>query len=202
MTLLLLHPRPTRGELLLVKRRIRLAKRGQELLKKKQDSLIIEFFSLLRDIQKERTILQNWYTKALRQMSEGRALESDLRIQAAALTAQETAPITLSIKTIAGVKIPIITRQEELLQRTPYDTLMLQDLGHAYLDVVNQILVIAGKETALRTILLEIRKTKRRAQALEHILIPQLEKARDHIVFELGERERENFSRLKHRQSP
>jgi V/A-type H+-transporting ATPase subunit D len=193
--------KPTRSEFLRTRKRILLAKKGHDLLKKKQDSLIIEFFKLLKEVKADRDALQTQYATALRKSNEARALESDLRIQAAALAVQQVAPVTLKIRNIAGVKVPSITRESSDAVHPAYDSLLLQDVGNAYLDVVEYVLSLAAKETALRKLLIEIRKTKRRAHALEHILIPQLTAAKKHIQFELEERERENFSRLKRRKS-
>ena len=102
-------------------------------------------------------------------------------------------------KNIAGVKVPVINRVEQERTHPLYDSVMLQDVGTAYGAVVEGVLALAAKETALRKILIEIRKTKRRSHALEHILIPQLDAAKKHIQAELEERAREEFSRLKRR---
>jgi Archaeal/vacuolar-type H+-ATPase subunit D len=59
------------------------------------------------------------------------------------------------------------------------------------------VLQVAEKETALRKLLLEIEKTKRRSNAIENILIPRLEQAAAYIKFMFDEMERENFTRLK-----
>ena len=86
----MLSIKPTRSELLKTKKRIVLAKKGHELLKKKQDSLVIEFFRLLKEIKEQEKELQAKYVQALRRMSQARALESDLTIKAAALAVQQS----------------------------------------------------------------------------------------------------------------
>lgn len=191
--------KPTRSELLRTKKRIALAKKGHELLKKKQDSLVIEFFKLLKEIKELHTQLQQQYSAASKQLDQARALESDLRIRAAAVAVRQSAPIEVRVKNIAGVKVPQITRVEQQRDSKAYDSLMLQEVGTQFGEVVELILQIAAKETALRKILIEIKKTKRRAHALNHILIPELNTAKKHIQFELEERAREEFSRLKRR---
>jgi V/A-type H+/Na+-transporting ATPase subunit D len=189
--------KPTRSELLRTKKRITLAKKGHELLKKKQDSLVIEFFKLLNDIKKDHADMRKQYAVALDKMNRARALESDLRIYAAGLSVQEAAPVQLTVRNIAGVKVPTLVESQ---QEVPvYDSLLLQEVGHDYGRVLRMAVHLAARETALRKILVEIGKTKRRAHALEHVLLPQLLDAKKHIQFELEERERENFSRLKRR---
>ncbi len=191
--------KPTRSELLKLKKRIVLAKKGHELLKKKQDSLIIEFFKLLKEVKERHRALQETYASASRQMDHARALESDLRIKAAAIAVQEAAPVQLDIRNIAGVRVPMVTRIEQERERPLYDTLLLQETGGAYSKVLELVIDLAAKETALRKLLIEIRKTKRRAHALEHIFIPELIATRDRIVMNLEERSREEFTRLKMR---
>jgi V/A-type H+/Na+-transporting ATPase subunit D len=191
--------KPTRSELLRTKKRIVLAKKGHELLKKKQDSLVIEFFRLLKEVRTLHLQLQERYASASRQLDQARALESDLRIKAAAIAVRQAAPIEVQLKNIAGVKVPQISRVEQSRDTTSYDSLMLQDVGTAYIGVIELVLQIAAMETALRKILIEIKKTKRRAHALDHILIPELMHTKGYIQFQLEERAREEFTRLKRR---
>jgi len=191
--------KPTRSELMKARKRIKLAKKGHGLLKKKQDSLMIEFFNLLKEVKELRERLQEHYQVALTRMNEARALESDLRIKAASLTAKESAPVEIDVKNIAGVRIPQIEQIEHDRELPLYESITLQDLSVAYGKVIADVLRLAANETALRKILIEIRKTKRRANALENILIPNLERAVNYIRFQLEEREREEFNRLKQR---
>jgi V/A-type H+/Na+-transporting ATPase subunit D len=191
--------KPTRSELLRTKKRIVLAKKGHDLLKKKQDSLIIEFFKLLKETKEEQRQLQQQFVIASKQMDRARALVSDLSIKAASLAVQQAAPVTLEVKNIAGVKVPVIARVEQERLHPLYDSLLLQEVGTQYNDVLALTLRVAAKETALRKILFEIRKTKRRAHALEHILIPDLLHTKSYIQFQLEERAREEFTRLKRR---
>lgn len=130
-------------------------------------------------------------------MHQARALESDLRIKAAALSIRQSSPVELTVKNIAGVRVPDIKKIDREQEHPLYDTLLLQDVGTAYEQVVDDVLTIAAKETALKKILNEIKKTKRRAHSLEHIFIPQLEQSVAYIQFTLEERERESFSLLK-----
>ena len=189
--------KPTRSELLRLKKRITLAKKGHELLKKKQDSLIIEFLKLLKEIKEEERALHREYTRALLQMNRARALESDLNIKASTIAVQEAAPVEIDIRNIAGVKVPAI--RQPARERPTYDSLLLQEVGTAYMSVLEMAIALSAKETALRKLLLEIRKTKRRAHALEEIFIPELLATRNRIVMNLEERSREEFTRLKMR---
>jgi V/A-type H+-transporting ATPase subunit D len=59
------------------------------------------------------------------------------------------------------------------------------------------VLDVAEKETALRKLLIEIEKTKRRSNAIENVLIPRLQANARYIKFRFDEMERENFTKLK-----
>ena len=189
--------KPTRSELLKTRKRVKLAKRGHELLKKKQDSLIMEFFNLLKDVRGGRKELQDIYVKAQERMNQVRSLESDLKIQALALAAKQHSPVELSVKNIAGVRVPEIRRVTKEQAKPVFDSLLIQDVAVQYREILDKILDLAAKETALRKILDEIKRIKRRAYALEKILIPELEEAITFVTLTLEEREREEFSRLK-----
>lgn len=193
---------PTRGALFTVRRRIGLARHGHELLKRKHDVLIIEFFKILKLVRKEREALQREYTRAANMLAQARALESDLRIQSASLAVQRMAPVELNVTNIAGVRIPDITMTQTAAEDGGaavqlYDSLLLQDVGTAYRNVLDRIVRVAAREAALRKVLFEIGKVKRRTKALSDIVIPDLEHENAHIVNALDEREREEFLRVK-----
>lgn len=192
----MIQVKPTRNELLKAKRRILLARKGHELLKKKQDSLIMEFFSLLKEVKGKREQLQKAYASAARKLKEARALESDLRMKAVAMAVTRHAPLTLETRNIAGVRLPQITLEKEQ-GIAVYDSLLTQDVGQAYQGVIRQAVDLAAQEAALRKLLIEIKKVKRRAYSLEHRFIPDMQAAVQHVRFSLEEREREEFSRLK-----
>ncbi|HIH24319.1 TPA: V-type ATP synthase subunit D [Candidatus Woesearchaeota archaeon] len=189
---------PTRGALFTVRRRIGLARHGHDLLKRKHDALIIEFFKLLKLVRRERDALQQEYTRASNMLAQARALESDLRIRSASLAVQRMAPVELRMKNIAGVRIPdIIAPPADNTTVQLYDSLLLQDVGTAYRKVLDRIVRVAAREAALRKVLFEIGKVKRRTKALSDIVIPDLEHENAHIVNALDEREREEFLRVK-----
>ncbi len=192
-------PKPTRSELLRLRKRVKLARKGHDLLKKKQDALMIEFFRLLKDSQARHHELHAAYKIADRRMREARAVESDVRIRAASLAVQQGHPARISIRNVAGVRIPELVREHEVVGSYASDSLMLASLGDSYRDVVNHTLDVAARETALRRVLAEIKKVKRRSLALEKILLPRLLAQESHIRLELEERAREEFVRLKKR---
>ncbi|MBV6343598.1 V-type ATP synthase subunit D, partial [Candidatus Magnetobacterium casense] len=97
------YVKPTRSELIELKKRIALAKNGHKLLKKKRDGLILEFFQILKDVKKERAEVADIYRKAAHRMNVARMLESDIKIKSIALATSEKASVAVSKKNIMGV---------------------------------------------------------------------------------------------------
>src|SRR3990167_4032509 len=104
--------KPTRSELLKLKRQIRLAKSGYNLLKKKRDGLILEFFEILKKAKTLRQELVEEYKIALEKINISRALEGDLKVKSIAMAIHNIPDIKLTTKNIMGVKVPKIEGSE------------------------------------------------------------------------------------------
>ncbi len=193
--------KPTRSELIKLKKKIQLAKSGYNLLKKKRDGLILEFFEVLKKAKTVRQELVDEYKKALQQMNIARAAESDLKLRSIALAISKHPDIKVETKNIMGVRVPKITK-EELAAQSTYGLIAgsakIDEATTAYQHVVEKIVLAAEVETAMKKLLIEIDKTKRRVNALEFKVIPELEETMKFIQFRLEEMERENIFGLKH----
>ena len=194
--------KPTRSELLKLKRQIRLAKSGYNLLKKKRDGLILEFFEILKKAKTLREELANEYRIALEKMNIARTLEGDLKIKSIAMAIKEIPGIKLATKNIMGVKVPKIEASEikkAFMERGygVYNSSAIDEAASAYEKVVEKIILAAEVETSMRKLLSEIEKTKRRVNALEFVVIPGLDKVKSFIQLRLEEMERENIFRMK-----
>jgi V/A-type H+/Na+-transporting ATPase subunit D len=194
--------KPTRSELLKVKKQIKLALSGYSLLKKKRDGLILEFFVILKKAKTLRQELVDEYKIALGKMNIARALEGDLRIKSIALAIQEIPDIKLTTKNIMGVKVPKIESEE--IQKAMmsrgfglYNSAAIDEAASSYEKVVEKVLLAAEIETSMRKLLNEIEKTKRRVNALEFVVMPKLKNVLDFIKLRLEEMERENIFRMK-----
>ncbi len=196
--------KPTRSELLLLKKKITLAKSGHSLLKKKRDGLIIEFFKALELAKNIRAELVEEYKKALQKMNTARAVESDLALKSLAMAVKDKPIIELETKNVMGVLVPKVRKgslQKSLFQRGygyVAGSIKTDEAVLAYEKLVEKVLAAAEYETVLKRLLEEIDKTKRKVNALEKITIPRLESDASYIRLRLEEIERENFSRLKH----
>src|SRR3989339_1736473 len=194
--------KPTRSELLKVKKQIKLAKSGYSLLKKKRDGLILEFFEILKKAKTLREELVSEYQTALEKMNIARTLEGDLKIKSIAMAIKDIPEVSLQTKNIMGVKVPKIeskSLQKHFLERGYgfYNSASIDEAAAAYEKVVEKIILAAEVETSLRKLLNEIEKTKRRVNALEFVVIPNLDKVKSFIQLRLEEMERENIFRMK-----
>ena len=195
--------KPTRSELLQVKKKIALADSGYKLLKKKRDGLIIEFFKILKKARNVRQELSEEYKKALSKINVARAVDSDLQIKSAALSIEQRPQVEIEAKNVMGVKIPSLKsgKVEKTLFERGYgilsSTSKIDESAESYEKVVEKLISTAEIEITLKRLLNEIEKTKRKVNALEQITIPLLNSDAAYIRFRLEEMERENFSKLK-----
>ena len=194
--------KPTRSELLRIKKQIKLAKSGYSLLKKKRDGLILEFFEILKRAKSLRQELVEEYRIALEKMNIARALEGDLKIKSVAMAIKDIPDVKLAAKNIMGVKVPKIESSEvkkAFLERGygTYNSSAIDEAASAYEKVVEKIILAAEVETSMRKLLNEIEKTKRRVNGLEFVVIPNLDRHKGFIQLRLEEMERENTFRMK-----
>ena len=194
--------KPTRSELLKVKKQIKLAHGGYSLLKKKRDGLILEFFEILKKAKTLRQELVELYKAAFKKINIARTLEGDLKIKSTALAVKEIPDIRLQTRNIMGVKVPKVEHSEikKALMERGYGThtsAAIDEAAASYEKVVEKILLAAEVETSMRKLLNEIEKTKRRVNALEFVVIPRLNKVKAFIQLRLEEMERENIFRMK-----
>jgi len=195
--------KPTRSELMKLKKSIKLAKSGHNLLKKKRDGLILEFFDILKKAKTIRQELLEEYRIAFHKINIARTMESDLKIKSIAMSIKDVPEVELKTKNVMGVLVPEIGAGEikkNLFERGygVYSSAAIDEASEAYEKVVEKAIVAAEVETSMRKLLREIDKTKRRVNALEFAVIPKMEKMRMFISFRLEEMERENTFGLKH----
>jgi V/A-type H+-transporting ATPase subunit D len=195
--------KPTRSELIQLKRKIKLSESGHKLLKMKRDGLIIEFFKILNEARNVRTELDAAYAKSVEKFNLASAVEGMITVRSTAFTAKESPEIQLSGHNIMGVVVPKIssTGVRKSLTERGYGIIgtssYIDETADSYEDLVEKIIVAAELETAMKRILNEIEKTKRRVNALEFKVIPELIATMKYIRFVLEELERENTFRLK-----
>jgi V/A-type H+/Na+-transporting ATPase subunit D len=195
--------KPTRSELINLKRRIALSERGYKILKMKRDGLILEFFKVLADAKDSRGELMARYQRAVESMALANTVEGAIGVKSAAFSVKEVPSITLSSKNIMGVVVPEIesSKVRKNLTDRGYGVLgttsIIDETATSFEELVEAIIESAEIETTMKRLLGEIESTKRRVNALEFKVIPELTEARDFIKMRLDEMEREELFRLK-----
>lgn len=195
--------KPTRKNLMEIEDRIEFSERGHDTLEQKRDGLIMEFMEILDQAQDIRSELDADYERAQQRINMARSMEGDVAVRGAAAALADHPEITTSSKNIMGVVVPQIesTQIKKTLDQRGYGVLgtsaRIDEAAAAYEELLETIVLAAEVETAMKKMLDEIEKTKRRVNALEFKLLPELHENRDYIEQKLMEQEREETFRLK-----
>ena len=195
---------PTRMNLINTKRRIGLATRGHSLLKRKREVLVIEFLKLLHESTSDRGYMQDMLQRSYGILAMSSSYAGDFALDEAANYMREPLPIMLRAKNIMGVRIPEIEHSKETpgIMDRGYSLLStsaaVDDVNEAFNETLNTIVDVAKREQGLKRLVLEIEKAKRRVNALEYVLLPNLNAQTKYISMRLEEMERDTFSALKH----
>ncbi|PSQ56497.1 V-type ATP synthase subunit D [Halobacteriales archaeon SW_8_68_21] len=195
--------KPTRKNLMAIEDRIELSERGHDTLEQKRDGLIMEFMDILDQAQDVRSEVSENYETAQRKIDMARAMEGDVAVRGAAAALKEYPEITTQSKNIMGVVVPQIesSKVQKDLDERGYGLLgssaRIDEAADAYEQLLESIILAAEVETAMKKMLTEIETTKRRVNALEFTLLPDLYENQEYIEQKLEEQEREEIFRMK-----
>ncbi|MBB70154.1 MAG: V-type ATP synthase subunit D [Euryarchaeota archaeon] len=194
---------PTRSELINLKRRIKQTKNGYKLLKMKRDGLFHEFRTLLSDMIKAKRELTESYVLAKSRIDLANAIEGGLKVRSAAIANSASPEVEVERRNIMGVVVPSVSgtnlkqafgeRSIGFTGSSPY----IDEAADSFGSLIERMVKAAEMEATLKRLLAEIEATKRRVNALEFKVIPELEEARVFIQLRLEEMEREETFRLK-----
>lgn len=177
-----------------------MSKKGLKLLKLKRSALILEFFNLSKKVASLRSGLQSKLVLGYEGIHASEMFVGPLKLEYESMRIPKIQELTLKSKNVMGVRIPeVLTKSSgqaglEYLLEIPAS---INQAVKAFQEVHQMVLDVAEKETALRKLLFEIEKTKRRCNAIENVLIPRLQQNARYIKFRFDEMERENFTKLK-----
>jgi len=195
--------KPTRKNLMEIEDRIELSERGHDTLEQKRDGLIMEFMDILDQARDVRSELEADYERAQDRINVARALEGDVAVRGAAAALEEYPEITTQSNNIMGVVVPQIdsSKVKKNIDERGYGLLgssaRIDEAAEAYEELIESIILAAEVETAMKKMLDEIETTKRRVNALEFKLLPELRDNQEYIEQKLEEQEREEIFRLK-----
>ena len=194
---------PTRMELLKTKARIKLAAKGHKLLKQKRDALIMEFFKILGKAKDLRGELNEKMRASYRALSLAQAYHTTFELEGIAAGMEKDLELEVKVRNVMGVRIPEISskfEQPPFLERG-YSVIgtsaTIDEVVDKFEDSLEIVITLAETETAIKRLIKEIEKTKRRVNVLEFVILPRLEKQKNDISFRLEEMERDAFVSLK-----
>ena len=194
---------PTRMELLKLKDREKLAVKGHSLLKEKRNALIMEFFNILERVKGSRGDVEKTLKEAYKDLTAAQIVMGDLAVKKSAMSVKESVEVDIDSRSVMGVVVPVI--DSDIHQRTMVErgygfldtSVKLDEAAHKFEESIKLIIELGEIEKTIILLAGEIESTKRRVNALEHIIIPKLENTVKYIEMRLEEMERENFVRLK-----
>lgn len=192
---------PTRMELLRVKQRIKLAKKGHSLLKKKRDALIMRLFEIAKNTEDVRPEIQKDVISGQESLAKAYAMAGPIEMKTIGDSAGAMPELKMVYESVGGVKLPKIDIDKKSMGKIEYGIIMtsssIDNSVRRFEKIKEDLLALIEIEEKIKRLAQEIIKTKRRVNSLEHILIPDLLRIERGIRSSLEEMERENFFRLK-----
>ena len=197
------HVNPTRMELTRLKKKLVTAIRGHKLLKDKRDELMRRFLDLVRENKSLREKVEYGITQANRNFVLARSVMPDEVIHVALMTPKQEVTLEVETQNVMSVEIPKYhykTRTSDANDIYSYGYAFTSgDLDSAVkslADLLPDMLRLAECEKACQLLAAEIEKTRRRVNALEHVLIPEMQENIHYITMKLDENERSTQIRL------
>lgn len=189
----------TRMELQAKKRNHKMAVRGHKLLKEKRDGLMQRFLGVIRKVRVLREEVEEKLLKALAVYLAGSAYINPLFLREALAYSNYSVNIKVNTKNVMGVKVPDFKLERE---GKPYSYGLTETTGDMDFalklldDMLPHLIELTHIEKTAELLAQEIESTRRRVNALEYVLIPELEEAIRYITMRLGELERSNLTML------
>ncbi len=195
---MILRVNPNRMELLKLRRRLQLARRGHKLLKDKQEELMRQFMALVQEARKSRELVEEELAVAFRSFFSARLDSFQPEMEEALTFSEKKVELTSRIGPIMNLRVPY------------FDSRVTGEFAYGYLDtdgdldrslkiltlLIPRMVLMAQLEKHVWMLAGELERTRRRVNALEHILIPSLEETIRYISTKLSELERGNLTRL------
>lgn len=193
---------PTRMDLLDVRKKLILAEKGHKLLEEKRDALIEKFFEIIDKRNQLSAQLDKEFKEAFMSLIQAQMILGEKQVEEVSFLGQDIGEISFETDNIMGVKIPKMNQEEIKTEiKSTYGFLetcsKLDDTKKAFSKILTKLIELADFEAGIKSLTVEIEKTKRRVNVLENNLIPKLHATRKFIEMQLEEREREDFFRRK-----
>jgi len=193
---------PTRMDLLEIRKKLILAEKGHKLLEEKRDALVEKFFDIIEKRNQISKELDEDFKEAFMSLIQAQMILGEKKVEDASFLTKDVGEISFETDNIMGVKIPKMNTDKIETDLKPaysfFETCSkLDDAKKAFSGLLSKLIQLADFEAGIKSLTVEIEKTKRRVNVLENNLIPKLHATRKYIEMQLEEREREDFFRRK-----
>ncbi len=194
---------PTRMVLKQLKGRLKTARRGHKLMKDKRDELMRQFLDVVRLNKELRTRVEQGLTEAFAALQVASSIMSPEMLEQALLYPRQSVELEMKFKNIMSVNVPqysFRTKNDDPAEIYPYGFAQtsgeLDDALAQMAKVFEDMLELAQVEKTMQLLAEEIEKTRRRVNALEYVMIPELEGNIKYISMKLEENENSTKVRL------
>ena len=191
---------PTRMNLLLQKKRLRLAGRGQELLQEKLDALLMNFFQYTKQYKDHRRKTLVALSEAYQTFRSALVASGERKIHLLEALSSPLLTIQLEERNVMGVRLPSL-RLEEAREGSSYplseSTSSIDDAVTLLVGVSEKLIKLAELTGVIVRLYSAILSTRRKVNTLKYVVFPRIERSVSTIEQVLAEREREDFFRLK-----
>ena len=194
---------PTRMVLNQLKGRLKTARRGHKLLKDKRDELMRQFMDVVKRNKQLRTRVEEGLTEAFASLQVASSIMSPEMLEQALLYPRQSVELEMKFKNIMSVNVPVYsftTKNSDPTEIYPYGFAQtsgeLDDALEHMAKVFEDMLELAQVEKTMQLLAEEIEKTRRRVNALEYVMIPDLERNIKYITMKLEENENATKVRL------
>jgi len=192
---------PTRINLIQTKKTLSLAESGRDILERKRDILLRELRHSVYGAEKTREELTKALTAAYKSLMEANLAKGSKTVESVALGSSFEADFLMDFRSIMGVTVPVVEFQSESDAKPDYGfantSAELDQAFKQFYAILELVAELAGAEGISFQLANDVKKTQRRVNALNHVLIPMYREIVKNIELVLEEKEREEFVRTK-----
>ncbi|MEM3775484.1 MAG: V-type ATP synthase subunit D, partial [Candidatus Micrarchaeaceae archaeon] len=181
---------PTRMNLINLRRRAAMANKGYGILKRKREVLVMEFLKMLKMSKNDINYLNAIMERAYKGVAIASAYVGNFELEEVAMHVEEAEPIKITVKNIMGVKVPEISgsgKQTAIDYNIISTDVAADDISSDFSNAINVMIDVAQREQGLKRLVIEIDKTKRRVNALQYVVIPNIRSRSKYIAVRLEE---------------